>query len=124
MIQHRTLVKSFGHAIAGLIHALRHNQNLRIHFFAATIVSVLAVLLQINPFEKGILGLTILLVISAEMINTSIEEMVDLITTEHRQQAKIAKDVAAGMVLVTSIGAVVVGILIFSPYIIRAAGFA
>ncbi len=51
--------------------------------------------------------------------NTSIEEMVDLITTEHRRQAEIAKDVAAGMVLVSSIGSVIVGILIFTPHILK-----
>jgi diacylglycerol kinase len=60
----------------------------------------------------------IVLVISAEMINTSIEEMTNLITSEHKREAKIAKDVAAGMVLVVSIGAVIVGLYIFTPYIL------
>ena len=66
----------------------------------------------------GILGIMILLVISAEMINTAIEKMVDLITTEHRKEAKIAKDVAAGMVLVNSLGSVIVGLIIFIPHIL------
>lgn len=61
----------------------------------------------------------ILLVISAEMINTSIEEMVNLIANDHRKEAKIAKDVAAGMVLVTALGSIIVGVLIFTPYILK-----
>ena len=61
----------------------------------------------------------IVLVISTEMINASIEQMVNLIVTEHRKEAKIAKDVAAGMVLVASIVSVIVGLLILAPYILR-----
>lgn len=118
MIEHRKLAKSFAYAFAGVKYALKNNQNLRIHFLAAFLVTVLSILFDINPFEMGILGISILLVIAAEMINTSIEEMVDLITIEHRQQAKVAKDVAAGMVLLTALGSVIVGILIFLPHIL------
>jgi len=60
----------------------------------------------------------ILLVISTEMINTAIETMVDLITKEHRKEAKIAKDVAAAMVLINAVGACIVGCIIFIPHII------
>ncbi len=119
MIHHRKLVKSFSYAIAGIVHAVKYNQNLRIHFIAAMLVVVLSIIFDINPFEMGILGVCILLVISAEMINTSIEEMVDLITLEHREEARIAKDVAAGMVLITVLGSVIVGILVFLPHILN-----
>lgn len=64
----------------------------------------------------------ILLVISAEMVNTALEEMVNLITNNHQKEAKIAKDVAAGMVLLTAFGSVIVGVLIFTPYILRFLG--
>ena len=67
----------------------------------------------------AILGLTMMMVITAEMINSAIEKMVDLITKEHRQEAKIAKDVAAGMVLVTAIAAAIIGTLIFLPYVVK-----
>jgi diacylglycerol kinase (ATP) len=67
----------------------------------------------------GILGLTMMMVITAEMVNSAIEKMVDLITKEHRQEAKIAKDVAAGMVLVTAIAAAIIGTLILFPYILK-----
>ena len=67
----------------------------------------------------GILGVMILLVITTEMINTTMEKIVDLITKEHRVEAEIAKDVAAGMVLLTAVGSVIVGILIFLPHILK-----
>ncbi len=75
-------------------------------------------LLGVSAFEMGLLIVMITLVICAEMINSTIEQMVDLITTEHRKQAEIAKDVGAGMVLVTASSAVVVGVLVLLPYVI------
>lgn len=118
-MQHRKLMESFAYAFNGVIYALRENQNLRIHFIVAIFVAVAAVFFHVDAFEMGILGITILLVIAAEMINSAIEQMVDLITSEHRKEAKIAKDVAAGMVLVTASGSVVVGLLIFVPHIFK-----
>lgn len=119
MINFRQLVRSYRHAIDGLLIALKENQNLRIHFIVGILVALAAIIFDLDPFEMGILGVMILLVISTEMINTALEEMVNLITKEHRQEAKIAKDVAAGMVLVTSWGSVIVGILLFVPHIIK-----
>lgn len=116
---HRTLLQSFKYALSGIAHAFKYNQNLKIHLFVGIVVAFLAVVLKVSHFEMGILALMILLVMASEMINTSIEEMVDLITTEHKEEAKIAKDVAAGMVLLTAGGSVIVGILIFAPYILR-----
>lgn len=116
---HKSIFASFKVAFEGIAHALRYNRNLRIHFIIAAIVMIASLLLKVSPFEKGILGIVILLVIAAEMINTSLEEMVDLITTEHRKEAKIAKDVSAGMVLITALGAAIIGLIIFIPYILR-----
>lgn len=119
MINIRRLVTSFRHAFSGILYALIHNQNLRIHFVVAVFVVFASIYFQVNPFEMGILGVTILLVICAEMINTAIEEMVNFVTLEHKREAKIAKDVTAGMVLVTAIGSIIVGILIFVPHILQ-----
>ncbi len=118
-VYNKSFIKSFGYAFEGLWHALRYNRNLRIDFLIALIVILASLYFHVSPFEMGILGVMILLVISSEMVNTSIEEMVNLITSEHRKEAKIAKDVAAGMVLVASIGSVIVGILIFTPYALK-----
>ena len=111
-------MKSFKYAFSGLVFAFRHNQNMRIHVLSAIVVIILSFIFHISAFEMGILGVMILLVLCTEMINTSIEEMTDLISKEHSKEAKIAKDVAAGMVLLTSIGAVIVGLLVFFPYIL------
>lgn len=111
------LLKSFGFAIEGIKLAYKYNRNIRIHTVIGIIALLLCFVLKFSSFETGIILVVILLVISAEMVNTAIEEMVDLIVQEHREQAKIAKDVSAGMVLVCSIGAVVIGVLIFLPHI-------
>lgn len=119
MIDFKRLSGSFRYALAGIIYAFNHDQNLRIHFIAAFFVIIASIVFHVNPFEMGILGVMILLVLCAEMINSAIEQMVDLITIEHRKQAQVSKDVSAGMVLLTIIGSVVVGILIFLPHIIK-----
>lgn len=119
MNYNKSLLSSFGYALQGIWHALRNNRNLRIDFAVALIVIIAGVIFHINSYEKSILVIAILLVILSEMINTSLEEMVNLIINEHRKEAKIAKDVAAGMVLVAAIGSVIIGILIFAPYVLK-----
>ena len=122
MIKHTTLLQSFGYAWEGIVFALKNDQNFRVHIAAAIIVIVLSIYFDVSPFEMGILGVMIVLVIVTEMINTAIENMVDLITKEYHIEAKIAKDVSSGMVLITSIGALVVGFLIFTPYLLNLLG--
>ena len=118
MVYNKSLLNSFKYALEGILHALKNNRNLRIDFFLASIVILLGLYFNVTFFEMIILIITILFVILSEMINTAIEENVNLITSEHRKEAKIAKDVAAGMVLIAAIGSIVIGILIFTPYIL------
>jgi len=118
MPYNKSIIKSFIYAFEGIFYALRDNQNLRIHFIVAIIVILTGVFFKVNRFEMGAIGIMILLVIMAEMINTAIEEIVNLIVNEHRKEAKIAKDVAAGMVLVAVVGSVIAGIFIFTPYVL------
>ncbi len=115
----KKLRKSFGFALEGIDYALNSDQNLVVHFIIAFLVIIASILLKVTTFEMAILGLTILLVITTEMLNTSIEKAIDLVTKEHRMDAKIAKDVASGMVLITACGAVIIGVLIFLPHILR-----
>jgi diacylglycerol kinase len=112
-----TFIKSVTLAIEGIRHAIDENRNIRIHFIIAAFIIIAGVFLGLNKFEIIIIFVMTSFVISSEMINTSIEEMTNLITREHRKEAKIAKDVAAGMVLVASACAAVVGFIIFLPYI-------
>ena len=115
----RSLFNSFKYAFAGIYYALKFNRNIRIHFVAAIIVIIASIFFKVNAFEMGILGVMILLVICTEMINTAIEEVVNLLTNEHRLEAKVAKDVSAGMVLLTAIGSIIVGVLVFTPHILK-----
>lgn len=119
MFNWRKFFKSFKYALEGIHYAFRNDQNLLVHLLVAFLVINVSIYLRVSPYEMAILGLTMMMVITAEMINSAIEKMVDLITKEHRQEAKIAKDVAAGMVLVTAIAAAIIGTLIFLPYILK-----
>lgn len=109
----RRLIDSFNYAIDGLIYVLRTQRNMRIHFSAALLVLIAAIAFGLTRLETLVLVLTILLVITAEMINTAVEAAVDLITGSYHPLARIAKNVAAGAVLVAAIGAFFVGFLIF-----------
>lgn len=110
---------SLPYAWQGIWFAIKYNQNMRFHLLVGTLVVIVSILLHVTPFEMGILGVMILLVLCTEMINTAIEEMANLITKEHREEARIAKDVGAGMVLLTAMGSIIVAILIFVPHILR-----
>ena len=107
------MVESFHFATRGLIFALRTQRNLRIHFFIALLVLILAVALRVSRIELAVLVLTITGVLVAELVNTAVEVAVDLRSPGTSDLARIAKDVAAGAVLVASLAATFVGLLIF-----------
>lgn len=109
---------SFKNAFAGIWWVLKTQHNFQIHIIAAIVVLILASILGLSAVEFTILVVAIILVIVAEMINTAVESMTDLIYETHHIRAKIAKDVSAGMVLVTALGAVILAILIFLPHIL------
>ncbi len=117
MQRSKNLFASFEFAIQGLKTAFAYNLNIRIHVLIAVAVLFLSYLFRITPAQLFMVGVLIVLVISAEMINTVIEEMANLITKEHHEEVRIAKDVSAGMVLLVSILAAIVGITIFLPYL-------
>jgi diacylglycerol kinase (ATP) len=108
---------SFRNAFAGLLWAFRTQPNFRVHGFLSAVALFLSWYFQIPSVEWTIIIFTIVLGIAGELINTSIESMTDLITTEWKEQAKIAKDVAAGMMLFIAFGSVFVACFIFVPYI-------
>jgi diacylglycerol kinase (ATP) len=108
-----SLLQSFNYAIEGLIHVLRRERNMRVHFALATIVLVLAFAYDVSKLELMALLLAVSFVLFAEMVNTAVEEMIDLSTRSFDPRAKIAKDVAAGAVMVASVVAATIGYLIF-----------
>lgn len=111
---------SFEHAFDGIRWAFTHHPNFRIHSVLTIGVLAASWYFSITRLELVILLFAITLGFVAEMINTSIESMTDLITSEWREHAKIAKDVSAGMMLVVAIGDSVIAGIIFVPYIMEA----
>ncbi|WP_029914675.1 diacylglycerol kinase [Pelobacter seleniigenes] len=110
-------LESLNCAIEGILWAARSERHIRYHFCAALAVLFLALFFKISALEFFLLVLAAVLVIFAELMNTAIEAVVDLVTTEYHELAKLAKDVAAGAVLVTSVGAMVLGYLVLSGHI-------
>ncbi len=121
--QPSTLIESFQHAFAGLGHALRTQRNARIHVSIALVVVILGVALKLDPVEFAVLTLTIGFVFVSELFNTVVETAIDLVTEEYHPLARQAKDVAAGAVLASSIAAVVVGLLVLGPPLLRLLGW-
>jgi diacylglycerol kinase (ATP) len=109
-----SLLDSFNYAFEGIIHVLRTQRNMRIHFMVAAGVLIAAVAIGVTRMELIALLLAIAFVMFAEMINTAIEGAVDVSTTSFDPNAKLAKDIAAGAVLIATVTAVAVGYLIFS----------
>lgn len=109
----RKVIDSFNYAIDGLLYCVRTQRNMRIHLAIAVLVLLAAGITKVSALEATVLLLAIAMVISAEMINTAIETVVDLIRSTYHPLAAIAKNVAAGAVLVASIIAAAIGYLIF-----------
>ncbi len=117
MIRLDRLRNSFSYAAQGWHFALKNDQNLRIHVPIAIIVLLSAFYFHLSSLEIAVLFVMVVLVIASELMNTAAEKIVDLITTEHRMEAKFAKDVSSAMVLTTAIGSVIVGLIIFIPHV-------
>ena len=110
----RSVCGSFKAAFAGMRYCVRNERNMRIHLTIALGVVLLSVFYDFPPADWGLLLLLFGTVISAEMFNTAIERVVDLLSPSYNNLAKLAKDIAAGAVLVCAIAAVGVGALLFS----------
>ncbi|MBI3485362.1 diacylglycerol kinase family protein [Candidatus Daviesbacteria bacterium] len=110
-------ILSFKYALEGVACAFKEEPNLKIHFLIAAVVVTLGIIFHLSTLDWLILIITIGVVISVELTNTAIESVVDSFTAEAHPGAKKAKDISAGAVLVVSIMALVIGILIFLPYL-------
>jgi diacylglycerol kinase (ATP) len=109
-----SLIESFNLAFEGIIHVLRTQRNMRIHFVIAVVVLIAALATNVSRLELIALLLAIAFVLIAEMINTAIEGAIDVATTSFDPMAKLAKDIAAGAVLIATINAVAIGYIVFS----------
>ena len=109
----KRLVDSFNFAIEGLISALKNEKHMKVHILAAIIIVILAIIINASKVEILIISLSVSFVIITELVNTAVEAIIDLVSPERHPLAKLAKDVAAGAVLVAAINALCVGYLLF-----------
>lgn len=109
-----SVISSFNHAINGFLHSFKMERNMRYHVVAAVAVIAAALLAHVTRFEMICLAIVIAFVFFAELFNTAVEAVVDLVVgNEYNELAKTAKDVSAGAVLVAAFCALVVGYLVF-----------
>lgn len=112
-------ILSFKHAIDGIMAAVKEEPNLKFHFLAGFAVLILSYTLNISQNDWIIIIFVIGFVIAVELTNTAIEKVVDEFTDKEHPGAKLAKDISAGVVLVATITSVLVGTLVFLPYLSR-----
>ena len=116
------LYKSFGYAFEGIFAGIRKERNMKIHCAAAVLVVIAGAVLGISTTEWCICFLLFGLIMSLELVNTAVEAVVYLVTEEKKPLAKLAKDTAAGAVLIAAIMAAVTGVIIFLPKLLAFAG--
>lgn len=105
---------SFRYAVEGIVHVFRTQKHMRFHFFTVVLVLLIGLVLRLGQVPMALLFICVSGVLAAEMFNTAVESVVDMVTQAYHPLAKLAKDIAAGAVLITSINAAIVGsILIF-----------
>jgi len=115
-------IASFGYAFSGLWYALRTQRNVRVHVLIALLAIALGIVLHISAVEFALIFVAITAVFIAEMFNTVFELCVDLASPEYHPLAKIAKDVAAGAVLLNAMLAVVIALFVFGPHLLALIG--
>ena len=112
------LLKTFGFAFSGIKIVLNSQQNFWIHIIVAGIVVAAGILAKLSANEWCIITVAISLVFALEVVNTAIEKLVDFISPAFHKQAGIVKDISAAAVLLTALGAVIVGLIIFIPRVL------
>ncbi len=110
----KSFFKSFAYAFRGIVSAIRTQRNFRFHIIATMYVVAFSLFYDLTKYEYMILVLIIALVISLELVNTALEKAIDICSPNYSKLAEISKDCAAGAVLVSAIGAVVIAIFIFA----------
>lgn len=112
-------ISSFDHAIRGVIFLLKSEQNARVHAVITILVGIAVYILNVSRVEAAILFIAVIMVFAIEIINTAIEKVFDVCHPQDHILIRAAKDAMAGAVLIAAIIAIVVGFLIFMPYIKR-----
>lgn len=110
------ILKSFKCAAKGAIYTIKNERNMRIHTVISAYVLLFSCFFHLSVVRYAVLFLTIGSVLTLEMVNTSIEAIIDICSNEYNSIAKIAKDIAAGAVMIASVVAVAIGIMFFSDF--------
>lgn len=118
-VKTKRIINSFKYAIEGFISSFKTERNMKFHIFIMVLVILAGIILKITKAEWIVCIFCVAMVISAELFNTSIETVVDLVMPYKNEKAKIAKDVAAAAVLVLAIASAIIGLMIFIPKIIN-----
>lgn len=116
VLGHTTLLQSFNCAFEGLVHVFRYQRNMRIHFGVGLLVLVASLFFDLSRLELLAVFAAITFVLVAELFNTALEAAIDLFTDRYDPRARVAKDVAAGAVLVAAVNALVVAYLVFDDH--------
>jgi len=116
-MRERRFIESFNAAVEGFVYVLRTERNMRVHFLATLFFLLLGIYLDFTAMQMIALGIIITLVLTAEMVNSAVELIVDMVKVEFHPMARIIKDVSAGAVLLAAINAVVAGYILFSKKI-------
>lgn len=109
----KSIIDSFNYAVSGIMTSIKTERNMLIHYIVAVLVVVASLFFDFTRAEFLILLFSISLVLTLELINTAIEKTIDIVTKEYHPLAKIAKDMAAGAVLIAAVNALIVGYLLF-----------
>ena len=118
-LYNKNFLEAWKNAFSGIAYAFKTQRNLRIQLIAGIIIIILGFVLKISPSEWAILSFAVFFVLGSEMMNTALETAVDLTTEEYHIKAKLAKDTAAGAVVLASINAVVVSYFLFADKIVQ-----
>jgi diacylglycerol kinase (ATP) len=110
-------LKSFRFAAQGFLYIFRYEHNARIHLFISGVVLIMGFLLHIRRLEWVLVLLCMGFVLAAEMINTIIEKLSDIVSLQKNEKIRVIKDVSAAMVLLSSFIAAIAGLIIFVPYL-------
>lgn len=119
MSKKRSIVRSVKYALTGLKEAIKKEPNFQVHAALGTTAIIVAALLRVSRIEWLILTLTIAFVLILELLNTTLEALVDIVSPHHHDSAKLAKDVSAAAVFLGAVTSLIIGAGIFLPKIIR-----
>lgn len=112
-------LRNFGYAFEGIYHVLKTQRNMKVHLAATLLVAAVGLFLRLSVYEWLAVSFAIFFVLAAECINTAIEAIIDLVSPQSHPLAKIAKDCAAGAVLLAAINSLVVAYLVLEPKIAK-----